>query len=288
MLLYSCFIKCCPINNCSLHSFADNSTHYYFTTFTMRPSQQALHNSMLDTTRCLTSDLTSTIRNLVFFNASKKQFSLFNNLTASSRNLSNTQLFPSSAVNIPGLSLTSNLNLKIYISSVAKPASPRLGVLYRVQQLFPSPPRYKGLIYPRIECASYSYLSGDSLILLFFDRVESEAFRFISSFSLNNCLLTLHLFVFRLLFLRLSSIFPMLNLRISFTFLMLLRFVNSASSISSSLPLTIVFLPFFIRSFASFHSLLLLLLGADPPALSAASITAFLTMSFAPPLSSST
>ena len=59
---------------------------------------------------------------------------------------------PSPTLNILGLSFTYNLNWKLHISSVAKTASMKLGVLSRLRQFY-SPPQlltllYRGLIRP--------------------------------------------------------------------------------------------------------------------------------------------
>ncbi|MPC99166.1 hypothetical protein E2C01_094563 [Portunus trituberculatus] len=73
-----------------------------------------------------------------------------------------TQLSPSSTLIILSLSFTYNLNWKLHISSLAKTASMKLGVLRRLRQFF-SPLQqltlYKGLIRPFL-----------------LDRVESKAF----------------------------------------------------------------------------------------------------------------
>ncbi|MPC79679.1 hypothetical protein E2C01_074220 [Portunus trituberculatus] len=84
------------------------------------------------------------------FSASKTQF-----LHLSTRHrlpdnyplfFNDTQLFPSSTLNILGLSFTYNLNWKLHISSLAKTASMKLDVLRR---LIPHPSLltlYKGFI----------------------------------------------------------------------------------------------------------------------------------------------
>ncbi len=128
-----------------LHAYADDSTLHYSTTFNHRPTLQELNHSRLEAARRLTSDLTIITnwgrRNVVFFNASKTHF-----LHRSTRQslpdnyplfFDHTQLFPSSTVNIFGLSFSHNLNWKSHISSITKSASSRLGVLYRLQHFIP-------------------------------------------------------------------------------------------------------------------------------------------------------
>ena len=127
------------------------------------------------------------------FNASKTQF-----LHLSTRhNLPNnyplffndTQLSPSSTLNILGVSFTQSLNWKFHISSLAKTASMKLGVLNRLRQFF-SPQQllsvYKGLVRPCMEYASHVW--GGSTHTALLNRVESKAFRLINSPPLTDCL----------------------------------------------------------------------------------------------------
>ena len=108
--------------SCPIHSYADDSTLHYSTSFNSRPSQQVLQASRLDAAERLTSDLSIISdwgkRNLVSFNASKTQF-----LHLSTRhNLPNnyplffddTQLFPSSSINILGLYISYSLKWKLH------------------------------------------------------------------------------------------------------------------------------------------------------------------------------
>ena len=82
-----------------------------------------------------------------------------------------------------------NLNWKPHISSLAKTASKKLGVLSRLRQFF-SPPQlltlYRGLIRPCMEYASHVW--GGSTHTALLDRVESKAFRLINSSPLTDCL----------------------------------------------------------------------------------------------------
>ena len=98
------------------------------------------------------------------------------------------QLFPSPTMNILGLSFTSNLNC-LHISSLAKTASMKLGVLSRLRQFY-SPPQlltlYRGLIRPCMEYASHVW--GGSTHAALLNKVESKAFRLINSSPLTDCL----------------------------------------------------------------------------------------------------
>ncbi len=132
------------INNCSIHSYAADSTLHFSTSFDRRPTLQELQDSRPEAAEHLTSDLALISdwgrRNLVSFNASKTQ--LLHLSTRRNRPNSypiffdNTQLSPSSTLNILGLGLSfaQNLNWKLHISSLTKSASSKLGVLYRPRQ----------------------------------------------------------------------------------------------------------------------------------------------------------
>ncbi len=106
----------------------------------------------------------------------------------------NTRLSPSSTLNILGLFLSDDLNWKFHISSLAKSASAKLGVLYRLQQHF-SPSQtltiYKGLVRPCMAYASHIWRGSTHTALL--NRVESKAFRLINSYPLTDCILPLNL-----------------------------------------------------------------------------------------------
>ena len=185
---------------CPIHSYADDSTLHYSTSFNRRPSQQELNASRQDATERLTSDLSIISdwgrANLVKFNASKTQF-----LHLSTRHnlpdnyplfFNDTQLSPSSTLNILGLSFTKNLNWKFHITSLAKTASMKLGVLCRLRQFF-SPYQlltlYRGLIRPCMEYASHVW--GGSTHTALLNRVEAKAFRLINAPPLTDCLQSL-------------------------------------------------------------------------------------------------
>ncbi len=153
------------ITECPIHPYADDSTLHYSITFKSRPSQSELHDARVDVTELLASDLPIISdwgrRNLVSLNASKTQF-----LNLSSRQFrdtcplffDSTRLSISFTWNILDLSLSGDLNWKFHISSLAKSASAKLGVLYHLQQhfsLFQMLIIYKGLVHPCMENASH-------------------------------------------------------------------------------------------------------------------------------------
>ncbi len=132
------------ITICSIGSYADDTILHYSTSFSSRPTLQDLYHSRLEASKHLTSDLPLIYewgrRNLLSFNASKPQYL---HLTAWHDPLhnyplffENTQLFPSSTIYILGLSIYKDLNWKFYICSLAKSASSKLGILYRLKLYF--------------------------------------------------------------------------------------------------------------------------------------------------------
>ncbi len=184
----------------NLHTYADDVTLHYSTTFDHRPTLQELNHSKLEAARRLTSDLTIISdwgrRNLVCFNASKTHFLHLSTQQSLPDNypifFEHTQLFPSSTINIFGLFFSHNLNWKSHLSSITKSASSRLGVLYRLQHFF-FPQQmltiYNCLVRPCMEYASHTW--GDSIHTVLLDRVESKDFRHIGSLPLTDCLLRL-------------------------------------------------------------------------------------------------
>src|ERR1044072_7014090 len=128
---------------------------------------------------------------MVVFNASKTQF-----LHLSTRHnlphnydifFENTQLKPSSALNILGVSFSRDPSWRDHITSLSKQASKRLGVLRRLQHFF-TPPQllalYRGVVHPCMEYASHIW--GGSTHTALLEKVRSRTFRLISSPVLTN------------------------------------------------------------------------------------------------------
>ena len=199
-LFLLCIDDLLNLNHSPIHSYADDSTLHYSRSFIRRPSLQELNTSRRDATEGLTSDLSVMSdwgrAKLVMFNASKTQFLLLSTRHNFPDNYplfySDTQLSPSSTLNILGLSFAKNLNWKFPISSLAKTASMNLGVLCRLRQFF-SPYQlltlYRGLIAPCMEYASQVW--GGSTHTTLLNRLKSKAFRLINSTSLIDCLQSL-------------------------------------------------------------------------------------------------
>ena len=201
-IAYSCYMVATPLTHCPIHSSADDSTLHFSTHFTKRPTQQELLNSREEAIAHLNSDLSIISNwgreNLVSFNASKTQF-----LHLSTRHnlpqdyplyFNNTQLTPSDSLNILGISFSPDLSWKDHIYSLAKTASKKLGVLFRLRKYFtPSQllSQYRGLIRPCMEYCSHVWRSSPHSHIL--SRVESKAFRLINSPELTQSLQSLSL-----------------------------------------------------------------------------------------------
>jgi hypothetical protein len=144
----------------------------------------------------LTSDLSLISNwgreNMVFFNASKTQFlHLYtqHNLPHNYIFFENTQLKPSSFLNILGVSFSCDLSWEDHIISLSKQASKRLGVLRRLQHFFNLPQLlalYRGGVRPCMEYASHIW--GGSLIQLSLKRWS------LGLFALSTLLLSLILY----------------------------------------------------------------------------------------------
>ena len=129
------------VTSSPIHSYADDSTLHYSFHFERRPSQQQLIEARRVALEQLTSDLSRISNwgreNMVVFNATKTQF-----LHLSTRHnlpynydifFENTQLKPSSVLNILGVSFSRDLSWKDHITSPSKEASKRLGILRRIR-----------------------------------------------------------------------------------------------------------------------------------------------------------
>src|ERR1700755_1810612 len=130
------------------------------------------------------------------FNASKTQFPHLSTRQNLPHNyvifFENTQLKPSSVLNILGVSFSSDLSWKDHIISLSKLASKRLGVLRRLQYFF-TPSQllalYRGVVRSCMEYASHIW--GVSTHTALLEKVESRAFLLINSPALTNSLQSL-------------------------------------------------------------------------------------------------
>ncbi len=168
-----------PIPNYPIHSYADDSTLHFSTSFDL----QDLQDSRLEAAERFTSDLALisdwSRRNLVYFNVSKTQF-----LHLSSRHnlpnsyilfFDNTQLSPLSSI------LTQESQLETSYPTLTQSTSSKLSVLYRLRQfLYPEQllSIYRGLV--RIICVEVLHACSSP------GQRESRTLRLINSSLTDN------------------------------------------------------------------------------------------------------
>ena len=119
------------LTQCPIHSYADDTTLHFSTSYNRRLTQQESSDSRRDAIGRLTSNVSLVSNwsraNLVLFNASKTQFlqlSTPHNLPDSYPFFfNNILLLLSSTLNTLGLSYTKNLNWQFHISILAKSVS---------------------------------------------------------------------------------------------------------------------------------------------------------------------
>ena len=176
------------------HSYADDTTLHASSSFRTPPSAQARSTSRATLCASLNSDLDRISgwggHNLVNFNSRKTQFLPISlSTTPSEFNIvfDNSLLDPLDSINILGINVTSNLSWQSHISTIAKSASKKLGILFRCRRYF-SPEQllqlYKGLIRPCMEYCSHVW--GNSPCTRLLDRVEAKAVRLINSPHLTS------------------------------------------------------------------------------------------------------
>ena len=176
------------------HSYADDTTLHASSSFRSPPSAQV--RSISRTTLCasLNSNLDTIYswggRNLVNLNSRKTQFLPISLSTTPSDfdiTFDDSLLDPLNSINILGIIVTSNLSWQSHVSTIAKSASKKLGILFRCHRYFSSEQLfqlYKGLIRPCMEYCSHVW--GNSPCTSLLDRVESKAIRLISSPRLTS------------------------------------------------------------------------------------------------------
>jgi hypothetical protein len=184
-----------------IHSYADDSTLHMSSNFGSVPSIDSLQTSRNLINEGLTNDLQTIHRwgesNLVKFNSSKTQCLAFSlkrspflpNVSFNEVNISNSE-----SLSMLGLSFNADFSLKIHITSLAKSASQKLGVLFRFKNYFTNKQLftlYVGTIRPCMEYCSHIWGKSPGVELL--DRVQSKAFRLISSPALTDSLPSLSL-----------------------------------------------------------------------------------------------
>ena len=185
----------------AIHSYADDSTLHSSTIFPSNPSTASRILSRTETISSLETDLTSVVSwgaaNMVKFNSLKTKFlpiSLSHSDHVRDLQFENNLITPSNSIDILGLNISSNLSWRPHISKIAKAASQKLGMLFRLRSYF-TPVQllqiWKGLIRPCLEYCSHVWGGSSSTHLL--DRVESKAYRLIGSPTLTSSIPSLSL-----------------------------------------------------------------------------------------------
>jgi hypothetical protein len=177
-----------------IHSYADDSTLHMSSAFSAPPNQGTLRESRRLIEDAINHDMASIVEwgnsNLVKFNASKTQctsFSLKKLQFLPQINFNNSAIETSNSLSMLGITFHSDLSWKTHITSLAKAASQKLGVLFRFRSYFTSNQLltlYVGTIRPCMEYCSHIWGSSPGIKLL--DRVEAKAFRLISSTPLTD------------------------------------------------------------------------------------------------------
>ena len=158
----------------TLLTLADDSTLHSSTHFKSAPSFASRVASRLQLSDSILADLDGISRwghsNLVKFNSLKTQL-LHISLSKTPPNFpilfDGSPVSPVNNINILGLNINNKLSWKPHITMVAKAASKKLGVLFRLREFFSSEQLlqiYKGLIRPCMEYCSHIW--GDWLRLL--------------------------------------------------------------------------------------------------------------------------
>ena len=198
LLFINDFLSC---TSNPIHSYADDSTLHSSTHFRSAPSSSSRIASQLVLSDSILADLGEVARwgnlNLVKFNSLKTQLlhiSLSKTPSSFPISFDGSDVSPVNNINILGININNKLSWKHHITTVAKAASRRLGVLFRLRKFFSSSQLYqlyKGLIRPCVEYCSHIW--GGSYYTFLLDRVESKAKRLINCPELTDGLDSLSL-----------------------------------------------------------------------------------------------
>ena len=184
------------ISSNPIHSYADDSTLHSSTCFKSAPSTASRIASRLNLSDSILADLDGISRwgglNLVKFNSLKTQLlqiSLSKTPSHFPIVFEGSPVSPVDNINILGLNINNKMSWKPHITMVARAASKKLGILFRLREFFSSSQLlqiYKGLIRPCMEYCSHIW--GGSGFTRLLDRVESKAKRLINSSNLSDSL----------------------------------------------------------------------------------------------------
>ena len=176
----------------SIHCFADDT--FLNSSFLFNPNDHVssdipLHRNI--SASLLSNDLTVIEKwgkdNLISFNQSKTKQAVVSckrNQKVPSVLMNGDELNTSASFTQFGLSLSSNLNWKTHIHSLAKHASQKLGFLARAHGFFSSSHLlsiYKSQIRPSLEYCSHVWGGAPKSTRCLFDNVQSKGIRLISN-----------------------------------------------------------------------------------------------------------
>ena len=183
----------------SIHSFADDAL--VSSSFSFNPNDHAstdiqLHRNI--SASLLSNGLTVIEKwgkdNLVSFNQSKAKQAVISrkrNQNFPPVLMNGVKLDTSASFTQLGRSLSSNLNWKTHIHSLAKHASQKLGFLARARGFFSSSHLlsiYKSQIHPSLEYCSHVWGGAPKSTLCLLDKVQSKAIRLINDPNLTKSL----------------------------------------------------------------------------------------------------
>ena len=184
-----------------IHSYADDSTLHVSSGFRSAPGPNNLLISRRSIVTSMNKDLQSNIEwgdtNLVKFNSSKTQctvFSLKQESFKPSLIFNEANINADESLSMLGLTFKDDLSWKSHITSLAKSASQKLGILFRFRNYFTNKQLltlYVGTIRPCMEYCCHIWGRYPEVDLL--DKVQSKAFCLISSSTLTDSLPSLSL-----------------------------------------------------------------------------------------------
>ena len=174
-----------------IHSYADDSTIHSSFSFNTGFSQHNITQARLNTAISLNEDLAKInewgVHNLVTFNANKTKYIQFSNRNNNDDSLiifNNTNIPKSENIDILGVTLTENLSWTPYVKSIAKKASRKMGLLYRVRKFFTDEQLstiYKSHVRSQLEYCSPLWSGCGTVVLRQLDKIQNRAIRLINN-----------------------------------------------------------------------------------------------------------
>lgn len=180
----------------SVHSYADDSTLHSSFTFNASFTKHDVSNSKLNTVISLNQDLTKIKEwgqnNLVSFNAEKTKYIQFSNRldsNASQITFNEVNVPKSHSIDILGVTLNASLSWTPYVRNIAKNASRKMGLLYRVREFFTDEQVaiiYKSHVRSQMEYCSPLWSGCGAVVLRQLDKIQNKAVRLINNLLITN------------------------------------------------------------------------------------------------------